>query len=42
MATKKNGTGFKAPEKFKVHPKGSRIKHNADGTITVIEPKKKK
>lgn len=38
----KKGTGFQAPTIGTVHPKGSTIKKNADGTITIVEPKGKK
>ena len=40
MATKK-GTGFKAPNIGKALPKGSRIKRNSDGTVSVAKPRKK-
>ncbi len=32
------GTGFAAPIIGTLHPKGSTIQHNADGTITIIPP----
>lgn len=35
-------SGFDAPVYGNVHPTGSKIKKNADGTITIVEPKKKK
>ena len=48
-ATKKNTgkttnrpahSGFEAPVYGTVAPKGTTIKHNADGTITLVPPKK--
>ena len=36
----KRGTGFACPTIGIVHPKGSTIKKNADGTITIVPPKK--
>lgn len=41
MANKnsKKGTGFGAPAIGTRHPKGSTIKKNPDGTITVVPPK---
>ena len=39
MATKK-GTGFSAPMIGTKYPKGSTIRKNADGTVTVVPPKK--
>ena len=36
----KKGTGFGGPTIGTKHPKGSTIKRNADGTITVVPPKK--
>lgn len=43
MPTKKTKkSGFDGQTIGKVHPKGSKIKKNPDGTITVVEPKKKK
>lgn len=35
-------SGFNAPVYGTVHAKGSKIKKNPDGTISIIEPKKKK
>ena len=35
-------SGFDAPIYGTVHPKGSKIKKNPDGTVDIIEPKKKK
>lgn len=40
MTSRKNG--FNAPCIGTVHPKGSKVKKNPDGTITIVEPKKKK
>lgn len=40
MATKKSS--FNAPCIGTVHSKGTKIKKNPDGTITLVEPKKKK
>ena len=37
---KGNGTGFAAPTIGVLHPKGSTIRKNADGTVSVIPPKK--
>ncbi len=42
MATQTKKCSFNGPCIGTVHPKGSRIKKNPDGTVTVIEPKKKK
>ena len=42
MATKKKGTGFAGPTVGTVHPKGSTVKRNKDGTITIVPPKSKK
>lgn len=45
MATKNNkrGTGFAGPViGGKPYPKGSTVKKNADGTVTIVPPKKKK
>lgn len=39
--SKKSGTGFSAPTIGTKYPKGSKIKKNPDGTITVVTPKKK-
>lgn len=44
MATTKKrerGSGFSSPEVGQVHPAGTKIRKNKDGTITLIEPKKK-
>ena len=38
MTTKKSG--YNAPTIGEVHPKGSKIKQNPDGTITIVPPKK--
>ena len=40
MAKSKH-SGFEAPTIGTVHPKGSVIKKNPDGTIRIVEPKKK-
>jgi len=41
MDKKKNpGTAFADTPVGTVHPKGTKIKRNPDGTITLIEPKK--
>lgn len=44
MATKNTDkkSGFNAPTIGEVHPKGSTIKRNPDGTITIVPPKEKK
>lgn len=44
MNTKKNSkrSGFDAPTYGTLHPRGTKIKKNPDGTITLVEPKKKK
>ena len=39
MATKKK-TAFSGPTIGTKYPKGSTIKRNADGTITIVPPKK--
>lgn len=36
------GTGFAAPISGRTAPKGTKVKKNKDGTITLVEPKKKK
>ena len=33
-------SGFEAPVIGELHPKGTTIKHNPDGTITLVPPKK--
>lgn len=40
--TKKQGTAFAGNPVGTVHAKGSTIKKNPDGTITIVPPKKKK
>lgn len=35
------GTGFAAPTIGKIWPKGSTIRKNPNGTVTVVPPKKK-
>lgn len=40
--SEKKGTGFAAPTIGTIHPKGSTIKKNPDGTITIVHPKEKK
>ena len=42
MAEKRKGSGFKAPAIGEPQPKGTTIKHNKDGTITLVPPKKAK
>lgn len=45
MATKNErpkNSGFDAPVYGEAHPKGTKIKHNKDGTITVVRPDEKK
>ena len=46
MATKKDErpkrSGFDAPVYGTVHPKGSTIKRNKDGTVTIVHPADKK
>lgn len=43
MATKKKGTSFAYPAiSGKRYPKGSTVKKNKDGTVTIIPPKKGK
>lgn len=37
----KKGTGFAAPTIGTKHPKGSTIKKNSNGTISIVPPKKK-
>ena len=39
---KKKGTGLQAPAIGSISPKGSTIKRDKNGRITVIPPKKKK
>ncbi len=46
MAVTKNtgkNSGFDAEPRTpaKTYPKGSKIKHNSDGTISIVPPKKK-
>ena len=41
MAGKRKNSGFDAPTYGTMSPKGTKIKKNPDGTITLIEPKKK-
>lgn len=41
MATKSKNSGFNAPTYGTMHPKGTRVRKNPDGTVSVIEPKKK-
>lgn len=36
----KKGTGFAAPAIGEIAPKGTTIKRNPDGTITLVPPKK--
>lgn len=38
---KKKGCGLDAPAIGTFHPKGTVIKKNANGTITLVDPKKK-
>lgn len=44
MAEKKTQkrSGFEYPVKGKSLPKGTTLKRNSDGTVTVVQPKKKK
>ena len=49
MATAKTNTSKKQKSGFeydaiggKAYPKGSTVKQNADGTVTIVPPKKKK
>ena len=39
--TNNRGTGFAGKVSGKTHPKGSTIKKNADGTVSIVPPKKK-
>lgn len=39
MATKKGNSGFSGPTIGTKHPKGTTIRKNADGTITLVPPK---
>ena len=41
MATKTKRSGFDVPTYGTRHPKGTQVKKNSDGTVTVVEPKKK-
>ena len=41
MATKTSKCSMNGPCIGTAHPKGTKVKKNADGTITLIEPKKK-
>ena len=42
MSTKQpKHSGFEAPERFEVLPRGTKFKQNPDGTITPILPKQK-
>lgn len=40
MATKKGNSGFNGPTIGTRHPKGSTVRRNSDGTVTVVPPKK--
>lgn len=40
--TKKRGTAFAGDPIGVVHAKGSTIKKNPDGTVTIVPPKKKR
>ena len=44
MSTAKNSrkSGFNVPTYGTLHPKGTKIKKNPDGTITLVEPDEKK
>ena len=44
MATKNenNKSGFDAPAYGTLHPRGTKIKKNKDGTITLVSPTEKK
>ncbi len=35
---KEKGTGFAAPTIGVIHPKGSTVRKNPDGTITIVPP----
>lgn len=37
----KQKSGFESPTYGTAHPKGSTVKKNSDGTITIVHPKKK-
>ena len=39
MADRKEESGFNAPMIGTVHPKGSTIRKNPDGTVTIVPPK---
>ena len=41
MATRKK-SGFDAPTYGKLYAKGTKIKKNPDGTVTLVEPDEKK